>query len=173
MPTHPVLISSDQIQKRIRQLSREIRSHYKNKDLVILGLLNGSLFFLVDLLRHLPDRLEIECWRLRSYPAGHRQSSGKVEGLKEGHGNFKNKHVLIVDDILDTGLTLSSVKQRLTELGACDVKICVLLKKKKKRQRPITAKWSCFEIGDEFVFGYGLDYDGYYRQVPEIRTLKV
>ena len=172
MATHAVLISNDQIQKRIRLISREIRSYYKKKDLVILGLLNGSLFFLADLLRHLPDRLEVECWRLRSYPEGHRQSTGKIEGLKEGFGNFKNKHVLIIDDILDTGLTLFSVKQRLFELGARDVKICVLLKKKKKRQRPITAKWFCFEIRDKFVFGYGLDYDGYYRQLPEICILK-
>lgn len=171
MATHPILISSDQIQKRIRKLAGEIRRYYKNKDLVILGLLNGSLFFLVDLLRHLPDRLEIECWRLRSYPSGHRKSTGKIEGLKEGFGNFKDKHVLIVDDILDTGLTLSSVKKRLIELGACDVKICVLLKKKKKRKCLIIAKWSGFKIGDEFVFGYGLDYDGYYRQIPEIRML--
>jgi hypoxanthine phosphoribosyltransferase len=171
MATHPILIPQNRIQKRIKQLAREIRNYYHNKDLVILGLLNGSLFFLVDLLRHLPDRLEIECWRLRSYPAGHRQSTGKIEGLKEGFGNFKGKHVLIVDDILDTGLTLSSVKKRLLELGAREVKICVLLKKKKKRQRPITAKWAGFDIGDEFVFGYGLDYDGYYRQLPDIRIL--
>ena len=116
MASHPILISSNQIQKRVRKLSQEICHYYKNKDLVILGLLNGSLFFLVDLLRHLPERLEIECWRLRSYPVGHRQSTGKIEGLKEGFGNFKNKYVLIVDDILDSGLTLSSVKKRLIEL---------------------------------------------------------
>ncbi len=138
---------------------------------MVLGLLNGALFFLADLLRHLPANAPVECWRLRSYPGTARQSSGRIEGLEAGFGSFKGRHVLMVDDVLDSGLTLNRVRARLLLLGARSVRICVLLRKRIRRAVPVRADWVGFDIGREFVIGYGLDYDGRYRQLPDIHVL--
>jgi hypoxanthine phosphoribosyltransferase len=165
-----ILIPSRRIQARTRELAREIHAYYSDRDLVVLGLLNGCLFFLTDLVRQLPGPVRIESWRLRSYPGKRTTSSGRVEGLRDGLGDFKGRHVLIVDDILDTGLTLASVRDRLRVLGAKSVRICVLLNKRKARTRRVRAHWAAFEIEDEFVVGYGLDYDGRYRELANIHV---
>jgi hypoxanthine phosphoribosyltransferase len=172
MPVGPALITATQIQRRTRALAKEIHEFYDGKDLVILGLLNGCLFFLTDLIRGIPGPVRIECWRLRSYGGKRTTTSGKVEGLKEGFGDFKGRHVLIVDDVLDSGLTLASVKSRLKQLGAKSVRICVLLNKHKKRLCAVKANWAAFDIKDEFVIGYGLDYDGRYRELPDVRVFE-
>ena len=164
-----VLYSSKRIQKRISELAREITAHYKGKPLTVIGLMNGSLFFLVDLLRLLPPQTQMECWSISSYKG--KSSTGKLHGLGYHQNNYSGRHVLIVDDILDTGLTLHEVEKHLFKLGAPDVEICVLLSKKKKRAKIVEAKWVGFNMNNEFVIGYGLDLDQSFRSLPMIRIL--
>lgn len=164
------LLSATQLRKRVKELGKEITAYYKDKPLTVVGLMNGSLFFLVDLMRELPIDTQIECWKISSYKGD--KSSGKVEGLQSCTGDFHGREVLIMDDILDTGLTLHEVCLRLQELGARRIKICVLLKKRKKREVSVKADWYGFEIGSEFVIGYGLDLDQRYRSLPMIRVLE-
>jgi hypoxanthine phosphoribosyltransferase len=131
--------------------------------------MNGSLFFLVDLLKHMPPDYHVECWRVQSYHG--EASTGKLEGLEYTSGNFQGYDVLIIDDVLDTGLTLHAVKKRVLELGARRADICVLLKKRGTQKNKVIAKWIGFEIGKEFVIGYGLDLDGKYRGYKDIRVM--
>lgn len=165
-----VLISPDRLQRRVRQLARSIAQHYHGHPLTVVGLMNGSLFFLVDLLRHLPAETRIECWRVSSYHG--KKSTGRLQGLDAVQGDYRGRHVLVVDDILDTGLTLWLVRRKLLALRATDVKTCVLLMKNVPRRKPIQADWAGFPIGNEFVIGYGLDLDHAYRTLPMIRTLE-
>ena len=136
--------------------------------MVFLGLLNGGLFFLADLLRNIPDPVEVECWRLKSYLGETVHSSGKVNGFEHASGHFKGNHVVVVDDILDSGLTLSEVRAHLLNIGAQSVKTCVLLDKKRASSQPVKADWVGFEIANQFVVGYGMDYNGYHRNLPDI-----
>ena len=131
--------------------------------------MNGALFFLGDLLRAVDLDTEISCIRLASY-AG-MSSTGKLRGLDALGNSFAGRHVLIVDDILDTGRTLSALAARLKKLGAADVKICVLLEKRRAHEVAVKPDWTGFKITDEFVVGYGLDYDGQYRGLKQIRVL--
>jgi hypoxanthine phosphoribosyltransferase len=133
--------------------------------------MNGALFFLADLLRAVEiEDTEICCVRLASYAGA--KSTGRVRGLDAVGGSFRGRHVLIVDDILDTGRTLSALVGRLKKLGAAEVKICVLLEKRRKREAPVRADWAGFKIADEFVVGYGLDHDGRYRGLRQVRALR-
>jgi hypoxanthine phosphoribosyltransferase len=163
------LISGPRIQKRVKILATEICRHYRGKPLTVVGLMNGSLFFLVDLLRQLPAETQIECWRLKSYHGT--RSTGKIQGLDSCHGDYQGRQVLIVDDILDTGLTLHEVTKKIRALNAADVRTCVLLDKQVPRQRPLSADWTGFKIPNLFVVGYGLDWNHHYRTLPMIRVL--
>jgi len=164
-----VLYSSRRIQTRISELAKEISQHYEGKPLTVIGLMNGSLFFLVDLLRLLPAQTQMECWSISSYKG--KSSTGKLHGLGYHRNSYHGRHVLIVDDILDTGLTLHEVEKHLYKLGAPDIKICVLLSKKKERAKIVDAKWVGFNMNNEFVIGYGLDLDQSFRSLPMIRVL--
>jgi len=131
--------------------------------------MNGALFFLADLLRAVElDDTEISCVRLASYKGA--ESTGVVSGLDTLGDSFAGRHVLIVDDILDTGRTLSVLVARLKELGTVEVKICVLLEKRRRHEIPIKADWVGFRIPNQFVVGYGLDYNGRYRALKQVRT---
>ncbi|MCC6352395.1 MAG: hypoxanthine phosphoribosyltransferase [Verrucomicrobiae bacterium] len=168
----PILISAGAIRRRTARLAREISARYRRRDLVLLGILNGSLFFLADLARHLSVPFRLECWRLRSYVGKTTRSSGAVHGIGTAPGDFRGADVLLVDDILDTGITLAAARARLLALGARSVRICVLVRKRRRRARPARAHWVGFDIGDEFVVGFGLDYDGRFRGLPDIRALR-
>ena len=163
-----LLISQTKIQARVRQLGRILTKHYRGERPLFLGIMNGALCFLADLLRAVDLDSEISCVRLASYSGS--ESTGKLRGLEAMGDSFKDRHVIIVDDIFDTGLTLTGVIQRLKELGAADVKVCVLLQKK-KGQLPVKVDWVGFKIPNEFVVGYGLDYNGRYRGLKQIRVL--
>ena len=166
-----LLISQTQIRTRVKQLGRVITKKYQGKRPLFLGIMNGALCFLADLLRAVDLDSEIACVRLASYQGT--ESTHKLRGLEAMGDNFKDRQVIIVDDIFDTGQTLAAVIERLKELGAGDVKVCVLLqKKKKKKQLPIKVDWVGFKIPDEFVVGYGLDYNGRYRGLKQIRVLE-
>jgi hypoxanthine phosphoribosyltransferase len=175
MPPGRILLSQTKIRARIRQLGAGISRHYRKRlppgqRLCFLGVMNGALFFLADLLRAIDlDDTEISSIRLASY-AGTR-STGHLRGLDALGKSFAGRHVLIVDDILDTGRTLSALVARLKKLGAADVKICVLLDKRRPRKIPIRADWTGFKIPDRFVVGYGLDYNGRYRTLKQIQVL--
>jgi len=165
------LLSQAQIRTRIRALGKTISRHYRGRTPIFLGVMNGALFFLTDLLRTVDFDPEISCVRLASYEGT--TSTRKLRGLGALSGSFKGREVLIVDDILDTGHTLTALVARLKKLGATDVKICVLLKKRGKQEVPIDADWIGFTIADHFVVGYGLDYDGKYRGLKQVRVLEV
>lgn len=163
------LISSRRLKKRVQELGLDITRFYQGQPLTVVGLMNGSIFFMVDLLRHLPHDTRIECWKVASYQGT--TSTGRLQGLDAINDSYSGRHVLIVDDILDTGLTLNLVQERLHQLGAESVECCVLLSKQRPRLRPIKARWTGFEIADRFVIGYGLDLDHQFRTLPMIRVL--
>ncbi|GEM_PF-482800 len=166
------LIPSAAIQARIRDLAHEIDAEYSGDDsFAVVGLMNGSLFFMADLLQAMKTQPPFECWRVTSYHGTATTTSGTVQGVSSCHGTFEGKRVLVVDDVLDSGLTLHAVKNELLKRGAKQVKICVLLRKKIRRQVQVKAHWIGFDIGKEFVVGYGLDYDGHFRQYRDIFAL--
>lgn len=150
----------------MRELGETITRHYRGERPLFLGVMNGALFFLADLLRAVDLDPEISCVRLASY-AGI-QSTGRVNGLETLTDSFAGRRVLIVDDIFDTGRTLSALTRRLRELGAAEVKICVLLEKHRAHEIAVKPDWTGFEIPDEFVVGYGLDHNGRYRGLKDI-----
>jgi hypoxanthine phosphoribosyltransferase len=164
-----ILISQAKIRARVKELGREITAHYRGDRPVFLGIMNGALFLLTDLLRAVDLDTEISCLRLSSYRGT--ASTGKLRGLDLPPESFRGRRVLVVDDILDTGLTLSEIVSELGRFGAVEVKVCVLLEKRRERERPITVDWVGFSIADEFVVGYGLDYNGRYRGLKDVRVL--
>ena len=162
-------ISSARIRSRVRALGLSIRKFYRDRPLTIVALLKGSVFFVVDLLRHLEPSTEVEFWTVSSYRGT--RSTGRLQGLKQCRGNFRGRDVLLIDDILDSGLTLAHTRDHARRLGARNVEICVLLNKRRKRVRAVNARWVGFHIADRFVIGYGLDMDQRYRALPSIRAL--
>lgn len=167
-----VLIAEEVIGRRLDVIAERIRSDFAKEDsLQVVGILKGALVFMADLLRRVPLRLEIECLNVASYHGG-TESSGQVDFLDAKLPEVQGRSVLVLDDILDTGRTLAAVSEKLYEMGAKDVKTCVLLTKDKERAAEVEADYSAFEIGDEFVVGYGLDYDGKYRNLPYVGVLK-
>ena len=167
-PGKPYL-SASRIRQRVRTLAASIRRTYRKRPLTIVALLKGSVFFVVDILRHLPPDTEVEFWNVSSYEGT--RSTGKIRGLQHCRGDFQGRDVLLIDDILDSGLTLDHTRRHAKKLGARSVSICVLLSKRRKRVCSVQARWVGFSIKDEFVVGYGLDLDQRYRALPSIRSL--
>jgi len=166
-----VLIDEDIIQKRLDILAEKVMEDFEGKSIVVVALLKGAILFMADLLRRIPLPMEIECINVASYHGG-MESSGTVEFLDKTLPDVKGRSVLLLDDILDTGGTLHAVIAKLTEQGATEVKTCVLLTKDIPRKRVRDADYTGFVIGDEFVVGYGLDYQGRYRNLPYVGILK-
>jgi len=164
-----LLISQTQIRARVKQLGRALTKHYAGERPLFLGIMNGALLFLADLLRAVDLDSEVTCVRLASYQGT--ESTGKLRGLEAMGDSFRGRKVVIVDDIYDTGTTLTGVIERLHELGAEDVKVCVLLQKQ-KGQKPVQVDWIGFKIPDRFVVGYGLDHDARFRGLKQIRVLE-
>ena len=167
-----ILIAEEVIQKRLDTLAKRIEADFPPGPIVAIILLKGAFVFAADLLRRLPRELSIECLNVASYHGGI-ESSGKVDFLDRNFPEVKGCHVLLLDDILDTGRTLSAVANRLKEEGAVAVHKGVLLAKDKKRDADVSADYIGFEIADEFVVGYGLDYKGKYRNLPYVGVLKL
>lgn len=166
-----VLIDEAVIERRLDVLAERILEEFRGREFVVVVILKGALVFTADLLRRMPLPLEIECLNVASYHGG-TESSGRVDFLDRKLPEVKGKDVLLVDDILDTGRTLEAVSQKLREQGAEKVKSCVLLSKDKVRAIEVEADYVGFGIGDEFVVGYGLDFQGLYRNLPYIGVLK-
>jgi len=167
-----VLYREDQIAARLDSLAAQITEDYRGNDLTVLAILNGSLIFMADLLRRIPLPLKLDCLRVKSYHGG-TVSTGRVEFDHAALPDMDGRHVLLLDDILDSGRTLAAIIETIrAEARPLSLKSCVLLRKMKKRGRPIEADYVGFDIEDEFVVGYGLDYQERYRNLPLIGVLK-
>jgi hypoxanthine phosphoribosyltransferase len=166
-----ILIDEDVIQKRLAILAEKLMADFGGRPIVVVALLKGAILFMADLLRKLPLPMEIECLNVASYHGG-TSSTGEVTFLDQSLPDVDGKVVLLLDDILDTGRTLEAVKTKLHEQGASEVKTCVLLSKDIEREVIKEADYTGFVIGDEFVVGYGLDYQGRYRNLPFVGVLK-
>lgn len=166
------LFHATTILARLDEIAREITDEYRGQELTIVAILNGSLMFAADLLRRIPLPLKLECLSVASYHGG-ATTSGRVTFDQLSMPDIENRHVLILDDILDTGLTLLAINEKLrTETAPKSIKVCVLLRKMKPRPQPVEAHYVGFDIGDEFVVGYGLDYQERYRNLPFIGVLR-
>jgi len=164
-----VLITDKEIATRIRSLAREIERDFKGREMVIVSLLNGTVMFLGDLIRHLSLPLRLDFIGVSSYGAG--TESGELVFTKELRLDVRNRDVLLVDDILDTGKTLSRVIPKLRALKPRRIKVCVLLDKPSRRVEKVKADYVGFEIPDVFVVGYGLDFAERYRNLPFVGVL--
>ncbi len=167
-----VLITETEIKNRVSELAQKLAVDYKHRNLTIIGVLNGSLVFLSDLIRQIPFPVKIDTIRTNTYVGTSTSPKAETEILHNIDINVKDEHVLIVDDILDTGKTLSEIVRMITKHDPLSMKVCVLLNKKARREREIEPEYCCFEIEDKFVVGYGLDFDNRYRNLPYVAVLR-
>ena len=163
-----ILYSSEQIQEKIIELAAKLNKEYKDEELYLICVLKGSVMFMTDLAKNLNMPLKMEFIRLSSYGSNF-TSSGKVNAVDISLPDLNNKNVLIIEDIIDTGHTAKFLVDFINlNFQVKNLKFCSLLDKKIKRQVDINADYYCFEVDDKFLVGYGLDYDGYYRNLPYI-----
>lgn len=166
-----VLISEEEIRNKVVELGKHISEDYQDKDLLLVGVLKGALVFLVDLARAIDRPLSIDFMAISSYGAS-TQSSGVVRIIKDLDSNIEGRHVLIVEDIVDSGLTLSYILETLRPRHPASIRVCTLLNKQVERPAPVQFDYVGFEIPNEFVVGYGLDYAELYRNLPFVGVLK-
>ena len=166
-----ILVSEDSIRNRVAELGEEISSHYGDEELVLIWIINGALLFTADLIRHITIPVKIDCIRVSSYRGNTRPVSEPII-VNDLNLNIEGQSVLLIDDILDTGKTLQRVVQELKALRPKSIQSCVLLDKKTNRPSVESPKYIGFEIADQFVVGYGLDFAERYRHLPYIGVLK-
>jgi hypoxanthine phosphoribosyltransferase len=176
-----VLFDEPAINRRLDELAQQISNEYRDRDLTVIAVLSGSLIFVADLLRRIPLRLKLDCVSVASYH-GRAQTSGEVifklataspsDGGQVMLPDVASRDILIVDDILDSGHTLAAIRDKLETAKPRSIRVCVLLSKKKERARRVDADYVGFEIEDEFVVGYGLDFMERYRNLPYIGVLR-
>ena len=165
-----MLISAERIQARVAELGRRIEADYHDRPMTIVGVLTGSLMFLADLVRHLDLPLRIGLIQASSY-RGETTTPGTLRVDPALLPDVRGRHVLLLDDILDTGQTLSHLVKHISSVGAASLRVAVLLRKEGRQQVPVTADYFGFDIPDEFVVGYGLDYNDEYRNLPYIGVI--
>lgn len=171
-----VLISQHQIARRVREMAEQITKDHSppamqsDAEITIVPILTGALVFAADLIRHIPMHMQIGLLTVSSYPGASIRTQGS-QVISKQFGDLTGRHVLVLDDILDSGGTIRTVVPVLQEAGAASVKTCVLLRKDRPIARETQADYIGFDIPDEFVVGYGLDFNNYYRNVPDIVTL--
>ena len=165
-----VLIDSDSLRARIVELGEEISAHYAGRDLLLIGVLKGAVFFMADLMRHLTVPCEVDFMAISSYGA-QTDSSGVVRILKDLDINIEGRNVLVVEDIIDSGLTLSYLMRNLESREPASLEICALLTKPARREIDVPVRWIGFEIPNKFVIGYGLDFAERYRNLPYVGVL--
>ena len=166
-----VLLSEDEIRVKVRELGGKITADYKNSNLMLVTVLKGAVVFLADLMRQIDVPAEIDFMVVSSYGSGVK-SSGVVKIVKDLDVPLAGKDILIVEDILDSGLTLSYIKELLESRGPRSIRIATLLDKPSRRKVDLQADYIGFSVPDEFVIGYGLDYDEKYRNLPYLGILK-
>jgi hypoxanthine phosphoribosyltransferase len=165
-----ILITEEEIKRRIKGLGEEISRDYKGKDPILVTVLRGAIVFLCDLMREISIPITLDFLSISSY-SGQTQT-GVVRILKDLDESIENRHVILVEDIIDTGLTLNYILKTLKARRPTDVRVCALLDKKVRRIVDIPIDYPGFEIPDEFVVGYGMDYNQKYRSLPFIGVLK-
>lgn len=162
-----VLLSEEQIQTRVRELGEQISRDYEGKEVLIVGILKGAFVFCADLLRALKVPVQVDFMAVSSYGAS-TESSGVLRILKDLDASVTGRHVLLVEDIVDTGLTLRYLREYLERQEPASLRICTLLDKPARRKTPVTVEYVGFQIPDEFIVGYGIDYAEQYRYLPYI-----
>jgi len=165
-----VLVSEAQIRQRIGELGREIKAIYGDEELTLISIINGAIVFTSDLLRELANPIRLDCIRISSYRDAV-ESRGVPQVVSKFTLDIAKRHVLVIDDILDTGKTLDFVTRMIREHGPASLRVCVLLDKKERRTVPFEADFVGFQIPDQFVVGYGLDFAERYRNLRYIGTL--
>ncbi|HCE60687.1 hypoxanthine phosphoribosyltransferase [Janibacter terrae] len=165
-----VLITEEQIQARLAELAAEVWEYYRDKDVLLVGVLKGAVMVMADFMRHLPGSAPMDWMAVSSYGSG-TKSSGVVRILKDLDTDITDKHVLIVEDIIDSGLTLSWIRANLGSRSPASVEILTLLRKPEAAKVEIDTRWVGFDIANEFVVGYGLDYAEGYRNLRDVATL--
>ena len=166
-----ILISEEALQERVAQLGAQISADYAGKAPLLVSVLRGSFIFMADLTRHIQPFCQVDFMAVSSYGSG-TMSSGQVNIVKDLTDSIEGQDVIVVEDILDSGNTLSYLFQLLKARNPASLKLCALLDKPSRRTKPITADYVGFTVPDEFVVGYGLDYDELYRNLPYIGVLK-
>jgi hypoxanthine phosphoribosyltransferase len=166
-----VLITSREIEEKVREIGARITEDYRGENPLLVGVLRGAVVVMSDLMRNIDLQCELDFMDISSYGSG-TSSSGVVRILKDLEEDITDRHVLIVEDIIDTGLTLSYLRRSLLARGPASLEICALLSKPSRRRADLDVRYLGFEVPDEFVVGYGLDYAGAYRNLPDICVLK-
>jgi hypoxanthine phosphoribosyltransferase len=166
-----ILLHRSQIDRRVKLLARHIGRVYRGREILLVPILTGSMIFTADLMRHMPLKLRVDLVTVSSYP-GRSTRSGGAKILFPGSLSVAGRHVLVVDDILETGRSLAAIIRLLHRRRAASVRTCVLLRKNCAKKRGLTADFIGFEIPDDFVVGYGMDYNHYYRNLPDVAVLK-
>lgn len=166
-----ILVTTEEIREKVETLGKEISEEYADKNPLIVGVLKGALPFMADLMKEMDIFLEYDMMDVSSYGTG-LTSTGDVKILKDLDSSLDGRHVIIVEDIIDTGRTLKYLTEMFYHRNAASVKIVTLLDKPSGRVVDLKADWTCFEIPDEFVVGYGLDYYENYRNLPYVGVLK-
>jgi hypoxanthine phosphoribosyltransferase len=167
-----VLVPEERLQARVADLGAEITRAYYGQDLLLVCILRGGVMFLTDLMRHIGTPHAIDFMAISSYGVGARESTGNVRIGLDLQQNIENRHVLIVEDIVDTGYTIANVISMLATRRPASLKICSLLDKSERRQVPVPIDYVGFDIPNKFVFGYGLDIDELYRNLPFIGVVR-
>ena len=166
-----ILIDAETLQSRIQELGEEITADYQGKELLLVGVLKGAVFFMADLMRSISVACEIDFMAISSYGAA-TDSSGVVRILKDLDINIEGRHVLVVEDIIDSGLTLSYLLRNLESREPASLEICALLTKPERREVDVPVRYIGFEIPNRFVIGYGLDFAERYRNLPYVGVLR-
>jgi len=166
-----VLLTGEEIQARVAELGAQLAADYEGRDPVLVSVLKGSIIFLADLVRAMPMPLSIDLMEVSSYGAS-TESSGQVRILKDLSSSIAGREVIVVEDIIDTGLTLNYLLRYLHDKGPASIRICCLLDKPARRLAPIEIDYRGFTIPDRFVIGYGLDYGQHYRNLPYVGVLR-
>jgi hypoxanthine phosphoribosyltransferase len=166
-----ILVSEQELRDKIAEVGRRLAQDYAGKDLVLIGVLKGAIMFIVDLARAIDLPLTLDFMAVASYGAS-TETSGIVRILKDLDSSIENKHVLIVEDIIDSGLTLNYILETLHARNPASLRVCSLLSKPSRRHVDVPVDYICFEIPDDFVVGYGLDFNQIYRNLPFVGVLK-
>ena len=170
-PNFEILLSADQISRRVHELGAEIARDHAGKDLILIGILKGACLFLADLMRQIDQPLSLEFMAVSSYGKALR-STGEVRIVKDLDVSVEGKHLIVVEDIIDTGLTLSYLLENLRSRGAASVKLAALLDKPEPRKSQVKVDYVGFEVPNKFLVGYGLDAAERYRNLPFVAVLK-
>ena len=171
-PKPYILFPRNEIEATVNRLAGEIKEDYQGKTPILIGILKGSFMFMADLIRLLDFPLEVEFIRLSSYGRG-KQSSGKIKVVQGLHSEVRGRDVLVIEDIVDTGLTITFLLDYLQKKKPASLKLCALTDKPSRRQIPVTIDYLGFTVPNKFIVGYGLDWDEKFRYLPDICVLEV